>query len=159
MLELLFGLVILGIVAFIAFRVLHSVTIGVVLILLVFLASYMILGGFPNLQNTPIIGKYFSGIPRTSGEAIAVIKDTLYHIDILNVARDSDNNLLVTVANTGKLEATNFTVFVDNQNVKIINNPKSSLNSGEITIMQLDWKKDFKTISVQTDKYSDTYNQ
>jgi len=157
MLELLFGLIILGIVVFIAFRVFKSVTIGLVLIVLVFVASYLILGGFPDLGDTPIIGKYLSRIPRTTGDAIAVVKDTLYNVEILNVARDSDNNLLVTVANTGKMEAENFNFFVDNQTVKVINNPKSSLKSGEITIMQLDWKKDFKTISVQTDQASSIF--
>jgi len=157
MLELLFGLIILGIVVFIAFRVLKSVAIGLVLILLVFVASYLILGGFPNLQDTPLIGKYISRIPRTSGDAIAVVKDTLYNIEILNVARDFDNNLLVTVANTGKMEANNFNFFVDNQTVKVINNPKISLKSGEVTVMQLDWKKDFKTVSVQTNQASNTF--
>jgi hypothetical protein len=157
MLELLFGLIILGIVVFIAFRVIHSVAIGLALILLVFVASYLILGGFPDLGDTPLIGKYLSRIPRTSGDAIAVIKDTLYNIEILNVARDSDDNLLVTVANRGRMEARNFNFFVDNQTVSIINSPKSSLKSGEIAVMQLGWKKDFKTVSVQTDQASNTF--
>ena len=157
MLELIFGLVILGIAIFIAFKLLRSVAIGVALVLLVFLASYLIMGSFPDLQKTPVIGKYLSGIPRTTGEAIGVIKDTLYSIEILSVSRDSDNNLLITVANTGKMDVTDFNVFVDNIKVSILNNPKTLLKSGEVTIIQVDWKGDFDSISVQTDKNSDTY--
>ena len=159
MLELIFGLIILGIAIFISFKVLHSVAIGLGLILLIFLASYLIFGSFPNLQNTPIIGKYFSDIPKTTEEAIGVIKDTLYSIEILSVSRDSDNNLLVTVANTGKMDATDFNVFVNNTKASILNNPKTSLKSGEVTVIQIDWKQEFDSISVQTDKNSDTYTE
>lgn len=157
MLELLFGFIILGIAIYIAFKVFHSVTIGIALVLLVFISSYLILGSFPELGKVPLIGKYLDNIPRIGGDAIAVIKNVLYKIEILNVARDSGNNLLVTVANTGKTDASNFKVLVDNKTAEIINNPKDPLKSGQITVIQLDWKGNFTTILVQTDKSSTKY--
>ena len=51
MLELIFGLIILGIAIYIFFRVFHNVTVGILLILLVFLASYLILGSFPDWRK------------------------------------------------------------------------------------------------------------
>ena len=86
MLELIFGLLIFGIVIYIAFKVLHNVVMGILLILLVFVASYLILGSFPSLKSVPIIGKY---LPNT-GDVIATIKNILHNIEILNVARDSE---------------------------------------------------------------------
>jgi len=158
MLEFIFGLIILGIVVFIALKVFHNITMGIVLILLVLFASYLILGSFPDLKDIPIIGQYLPKLPRTTGEAIATIKKISYNIEILSVERDSDN-LFITVANTGRTEVSNFTVFVDNKKAEIINNPKDPLKSGEITVIQVDWKEDFTDILIQTDKASITYTR
>lgn len=157
MLELIFGLIILGIVVFIAFRVLNNITVGILLIFLVFLSSYLIMGSFPNLKDVPVIGKYLKNLQRTTGEAIAIAKDNLYNIEIFSVARDSENNLLITVANTGKKEVNGFNVFVDEKQVSIINNPEDPLKSGQITVIQVDWKETFRKVLVQTDKASDSF--
>lgn len=157
MLELIFGLIILGVVIFLAFRILHNVVIGLLIIFLVFFASYLIIGSFPDLKNVPVIGKYIPNIPTSGEDAIALIKDVLHNIEILSVIKDSENNLLITMANTGKMEVSNFNVFVDDKNVGIINNPKDPLKSGQITVIQTNWKGNFTKILIKTDKTSVTY--
>lgn len=158
MLDILFGIIILGIAIFISVRFLGNITLGIILIGLVLLASYLIMGGFPNLQAIPIIGQYLPKIPRTTGEAIATIKSTLHNIEILGLSRDSDNNLLVTVANTGKMKVSNFTVVVDDKLINILNKPEDPLNSKSITVIETNWKEDFKKIIVQTDQTSVSFS-
>src|SRR4030042_1680652 len=153
MLELIFALIIIGAVIFIAFKILHNVAIVILIIFLVLIASFLIFGELPNLKSVPFIGKYLP----SGGEAIATIKNVVNNIEILGVNRDSQGNLLVTVANTGKLEAKNFTVSVDNKPVGILNNPKDTLKSGQITVIQTDWTGNFTSVFVQAEKASDEY--
>lgn len=156
MLEIIFGIIILGIAVYIALRVVGNIAIGIILIGLVLLASYLLIGGFPNLQNIPIIGHYLPKMPGTTGEAIAMVKNALYSIKILSTGRDSQNDLLITLGNTGKLELSNFTIFVDNEKVNIINK-QGSLKSGDVTVIQVDWKEIFNNISVYAGNTNTTY--
>jgi hypothetical protein len=157
MFELLFGLIIISVVIYIAFRVFQNIAVGIILVLLVLFASYLILGSLPDLTVVPVIGGYLSKFPKTTGESIATIKNVLYNLDIISLSRDSDSNLLITIANTGKVEASKFTVFVDNNTVDIINNPKDPLKSGEVTIIQTNWQGEFKDVLVQSEKTNATY--
>jgi hypothetical protein len=157
MLELLFGLIIISVVIYIAFRIFQNVAVGIVLVLLVLFASYLILGSLPDITVVPVIGGYLSKFPKTTGDSIATIKNVLYNLDIISLSRDSENNLLITIANTGKIETSKFTVFIDNTTVDIINAPKDPLKSGEVTIIQTNWKGDFKDVLVQTEKVNATY--
>ncbi|MEM7824964.1 MAG: hypothetical protein QXO27_03240 [Candidatus Aenigmatarchaeota archaeon] len=154
MLELIFGILILGIVIFIALRVFHSLALGIILIVLVFVASYFILGSFPELKSVPLIGKH---LPKTTGDAIAIVKQTLYSIDIIGISRDSENNLLITLANTGIKDVSGFRVFVDNQSASIINNPRDPLKSRQTTIIQVEWNGNFTQIVVQADQTNAIY--
>jgi len=158
MLDIVFGVIILGVAVFIAVRVLGNITLGIILIGLVLLASYLIMGGFPSLQSIPMIGQYLPEIPRTTGEAIATIKSTLYNIEILDLSRDSYNNLLISVANTGKTKVSNFTIMIDDKMVNILNNPEDPLNPKNITVIETDWKEDFKKIIVKTDQANVSFN-
>ena len=88
-----------------------------------------------------------------------MIMKFLQNIDIIEVSRDSKNKLLITVENTGKLEVSNFTVYVDDNKVSIINKPKDPLKSGEITIIQANWQKDFSNILIQTSRINATYSK
>lgn len=151
-LEFLFGIALLAVVIFVLLRILGNVALGVLLVLIVFLASYLIVGSFPDLRNVPLIGQY---IPKTS-KAIAVLKDVLYSIDILGVDRTSDSNLLVTVANTGRLEVSDFTAYVNNDNVEILNK-KDILKSGELVVFELDWKDEFERILIKTAQTESVY--
>jgi hypothetical protein len=149
-LPLIFGIIILAILVYIGIRIFKNLVVGILLIALVLIVSFLILGSFPDLQSIPFIGKYLPKIPSTTGEAISAIRKFFYSLEIVNVARDNQNNLLITVANTGKLSLSNFKVFVDGEYTPMINKPKDPLNSGEITVLQVDWKGNFNKILVQT---------
>jgi len=144
------GILILAIVIFVAIRIVKNVLIGIALIGLILLASFLILGSIPNLRSIPIIGPRLPRVPSSLGEVIGVIRKIFYEIKILDVSRDSKNQILITIKNTGRLKASNFSVFVDNETTKTINKPKDPLNSGEITTIQTDWKKNYSEILVQS---------
>jgi hypothetical protein len=76
---------------------------------------------------------------------------------VAEVSRDADNDLLVVVVNAGKFEISNFTVYVDGSKTNIINKPRDPLGSGQITVIQTDWKKDYKEVLVQTSNVNATY--
>lgn len=151
------GIIILAIIIYVALRVLKNVILAAVLIAAVFIASFLILGSWPDLQQVPVIGPYLPNLPSSASEAIATIKNVFYSIDILSVSRDSDNNILITLANTGKLNLSNFKVLVDEKPVKIINMPTDPLKSGETTVLQIDWKDEFEEIVVKTDQVQLSY--
>jgi hypothetical protein len=154
--SIIIGIIILAIVIFVAIRIVKNILIGLALIGLILLASFLILGAIPNLRSIPIIGPRLPRFPSSLGEVVSIIKRIFYEIKILDVSRDSENRLLITIKNTGKLKASNFSVFVDNKTVKIINKPKDPLESGEITTIQTDWKMDYSEILVQSLKVNVT---
>jgi len=153
-LEFFFGIALLVIVAYVIFRVIGNVALGTILVLIVFLASYLLLGSFPRLSDMPIIGKF---IP-TTGKTIAVIKDLAYSMDIIGVSTNSDGNLLVTIVNTGQLELSNFTAYVDGQQVEILNN-KGSLKSGNVIVFELNRKDDFERIVIRSSQTEAIYGK
>lgn len=153
-LEFFFGVALLVVVVYIIFRVIGNIALGALLVLVVFLASYLLLGSFPSLGDVPIIGNF---IP-TTGKAIAVIKDFAHNMDIIGVSTSSNGNLLVTIANTGQLVLSNFTAFVDDQSADIMNE-KDSLKSGDVVVFELNWKEDFKRILIKSDQTEATYEK
>lgn len=155
--SIIIGIIILAIVIFIAIRIVKNVLIGLALICLVLLASFLILGSIPNLRSIPIIGPRLPRFPSSLGEVVSIIKKIFYEIKILDVSRDSNNQILITVKNTGRLKASNFSVSIDNETAKIINKPKDPLSSGEITTIQTDWKEDYSEILVQSLKVNATH--
>jgi len=157
--SIIIGIIILAIVIFVAIRIVKNVLIGVALIALVLLASFLVLGSVPSLRSVPIIGPRLPRVPSSLGEVIAVIKKIFYEIEILDVSRDSKNQILITIKNTGKLEASNFSVFIDNKTTKIINKPKDPLKSGQMTTIQTDWKKDYSEILIQSLRVNATYTE
>ena len=155
--SIIIGILILAIVIFIAIRIVKNILIGVALMGLILLASFLILGSIPDLRSIPIIGPRLPRIPSSLGEVVAIIKKIFYDIKILDVSRDSKNQILISIKNTGRLKVSNFSVFIDNKTVKIINKPKDPLSTGEITIIQTDWEKNFSEILVQSSKVNATY--
>lgn len=156
----IFSLLVLVIVLYISMRVLGNIFYGLLLIGLIFVANFLILGSFPNLKEVPLIGKWLpdlSGFPRTTGEAINVIRSVFYKLDIIGNSRASSGNLLVIVANRGKTELGGFNVTVDGQTVDVLNEPKDPLKSGESTVIEVDWTKDFDKIEVKTPKTTASY--
>ena len=155
--SIIIGIIILAIVIFVVIRIVKNLLIGVALIALILIASFLILGSIPSLRSIPMIGPRLPEFPSTLGEVVSIIKKIFYEIKILDVSRDSNNQILLTIKNTGRLKASNFSVFVDNKTTKIINKPKDPLDSDEITTLQTDWKKDFSEILVQSLKVNATY--
>jgi len=159
----IFGLLILAVTVYVSLKVLGNVLYGVVMIALIFLASYLIVGSFPSLKEVPFIGGYipdlpdFSGLTSQTGSAIAVVRNLLYNLKILSLARASNGNLLVSVANAGQMELSNFSVYVDSQPAQIVNKPKDPLKSGESTMIELAWKSNIGTVMVRTAKTSAAY--
>ena len=145
--QLFFGVLLLTVIGYVLFRMVGNIAIGVLLVLAIFVASYLLLGSFPKLGDIPLIGKF---IP-TTGKAIAIIKDNQYSMDVIGVSRTSDQNILVNVVNTGKSDLSNFTANVDGRQVDILNN-KDSLKSGDVVVFELDWKNDFDRIMINADK-------
>jgi len=153
-LEFFFGIALLVVAVYIIFRVIGNIALGALLLLIVFLASYLLVGSFPKLGDIPVIGNF---IP-TTGKAIATIKDFAYSMDIIGDSTSSNNNLLITVANTGQLEVSNFTAYVDNQKVDILNN-KDFLKSSDVVVFELNWKEEFKLVSIKSDQTEAVYEK
>jgi hypothetical protein len=158
MLPLIFGILILLTAVYIGIKILKNIIVGVILIALVLIASFLIFGSLPNLREIPFIGQFLPSIS-TPQDIILAIKNILYNIEIVDVSRDSQNNLLIAIANTGKLEVSQIKVFVDNQTVSIINSPKDPLKSGEITLIQTNWNQSFSEILIQTKQVNATYRK
>jgi len=159
MLPTIIGFIILIIVVFTIMRLVKNVLIGVALIIFTLLAAYLLLGFVPSIRSIPIIGPLLPEVPTSLTGMISWIMKFLQNIDIIEVSRDSKNKLLITVENNGRLEVSNFTVYVDDNKVSIINKPKDPLKSGEITIIQANWQKDFSNILVQTSRINATYSK
>jgi len=156
-LELLLGLVIIAIIAFVAIRVVGSITLGIVLISIVLIASHFLIGTFPNLKNIPLLGQFFTFIPSTTGGFVAVINEAFFRIDIQSTSRDSENNLFIAVENTGAFDVTEFKVIVDNKTASITNKPKDPLKPKEVTTIETDWKDSFTSILVETKQAKAAY--
>jgi len=154
--SIIIGILILAVVIFVVIRTVKNVLIGVALIGLILLASFLILGSIPSLRSIPIIGPRLPRVPSSLGEVISIIKKIFYEIEILDVSRDSNNQILITIKNTGEMKASNFTVFIDSKTAEIINKPKDPLGSDEITTIQTNWKNDYSKILIQSLKVNAT---
>ena len=152
-LPMIFGILILVVVVYVATRILGNILWGVLLIVLIFVASFLILGSFPNLKEVPIIDKWLpdlSQFPRTTGGVINIIQSVFFKVDILDYSYTNSGNLLISVANTGRYDVSNFTVFVDGRTVDIVNEPKDPLKSGDSTVIEVGWTGEFSRIDVKT---------
>jgi len=153
MLPLVFGLMIFAIVVVIVFKILKEIVVGLILIGLVIIASTLVLGYF-DASTVPFIGQWIPKFSNTS--IVVVVKNIFYSMEILSVARDAQNNLLIAVTNTGKLELSGFNVTVDSTAVQI-KNKVLPLKSGQTAILQTDWNKDLSKVTVKTQYATATY--
>lgn len=158
MIQPIIGVIILFIIVYVSLKVFKNLIFGVVMIGLVLFASFLIFGSLPDLKSVPLIGQFLPTLPGTTGEAIAIIKNVFYSIDILSVDRDSQNYLLITVINTGRLSVSDFRVLVDGQPTDILNKPTDPLTSGQGTTIQANWKKEFTKVEIITDRASASYS-
>ena len=152
------GILILGIIIYTMLKIVKNVVVGIILIFFALVAGYLILGSIPNPRSIPLIGPLFPEIPSEPLSIISYVKKIFRNIEIADVSRDDENNLLITVVNAGKLQVSNFTIYVDDKKTNIINKPKDPLKPGQITIIQTDWSEDFTKILVQTPNINATYS-
>jgi hypothetical protein len=152
------GLILLVVIVYVTLKILKNVVIAFILIALIFVASFLIFGSLPDLKTIPLIGQFIPKLP-TTGQVVSVIKNVFYSIDILATSRDSQNDLMITVANTGKLDVSNFRISVDGEAASIINTPSDPLKSGEATVFQTDWNRDFSSVLVQANQANATFSK
>jgi len=155
---IIIGVLILAIIVYTMIKIVKNVIVGLILIFFTLIAGYLILGSLPNLRSIPIIGPLFPEIP-SSFDVVNYIKKIFQNVEIADVSRDAENNLLITVVNAGKLQVSNFTIYVDDNKINIINKPKDPLKSGQITVIQTEWNKDFTKILLQTSSVNATYSK
>lgn len=158
MITAIIGIIILAIIVFTAIKIVKNILVALLMVGVILVASSLILGSIPNARSIPVIGGILPKIPNSFSEAISAIKKFFYNIDIVDVSRDSYNNLLITVKNTGRMQVSNFTVHVDDEKVNIINEPKDPLKSGKTTVIQTNFNEDFSEIVVQTLQVNVTYS-
>ena len=156
LLPAIFALILLIIVVFIGLRILGNFVTGLAMVVLVMMASFILAGSLPDLQALPIIGQYVPSLPSAT-EAIGVIKNVFYNLDILGTSRDAGDNLIVIVANTGKLDISGLNVSVDNQIVQVINPVNYPLKSKQVAALQTNWHEGFSGIVVSGEKARATY--
>jgi hypothetical protein len=149
-----FGILMLAVVIYVSMRIIGNVMYGAVLIGLILVASYLIIGSFPDLRQVPLIGAFIpdisglnSSVP-TTGDVINVLRDVIYALRIIAVDRSSSGNVLVTVANAGKMDLHGFRVIIDGQEARVLNAPKSPLKSGESTVIEAQWQKSYSKVTV-----------
>jgi hypothetical protein len=155
---IIIGILILAIIVYTMIKIVKNLIMGLTLIFFALIAGYLIFGSILNPRSIPIIGPLLPQTP-SSFDIITYIKGIFQNIEIKEVSRDVENKLLIIVANNGRLQVSNFTVFVDENEVKIINKPKDPLNSSQITVIQTDWDENFTKILVQTSKVNATYTK
>jgi len=156
--SIIIGILILAIIVYTMFKIVKNLIVGLILIFFALIAGYLIFGSLPSLRSIPIIGPLLPQVP-SSSDIFTYIKRIFRNVQVADVDRDADNNLLIVVVNAGKLQISNFTVYVDNSTTNIINKPRDPLGSGQITVIQTDWKEDFKEILVRTPNVNATYSK
>lgn len=149
----IFGIIILVVAVYVATRILGNIMWGVLLIALIFVTSYLILGSFPDLKEVPLIGKWLpdlSQFPMSTGKIVEIINRAFFNLDIIDYSYTDSGNLLVAISNDGRFDVSNFSVFVNGQKVRILNEPKDPLKPGETTVIEVDWMGNFNKVSVKT---------
>jgi hypothetical protein len=150
--SIIIGVIILAIVVFTLIKMVKNVIFGFILIGLTVLAAYLILGSIPILGFVP-------GIPTSFSKLIGMVRRFFYEIEVAVVSRDSQNNLLITIENTGRRQVSNITIHVNNETVDIINKPKDPLKPGDITTIQTNWYRNYTGIIVQSSEVNTTYSK
>ena len=158
-LEIIFGLIIAAIIVFVAMRIVGNITLGILLVAVVFVISYVVIGSFPNVKEIPVIGRFFEFAPSITGDFSTGINNLFFRIEIIGTARDSQDNLLVVIENTGMFDVNGYNVLVDNTTTRIINTPKDPLKPSEATTLETDWRGSATSILVETNQTKATYSQ
>jgi len=136
----LFGIIVLIIAAYVAFKLIKSIVKIAVVFLLVLVGAYLLFGGMPPL-SMPSLGGDSVSVPEDSRvkDIIVAAKDIAWGIEILAAEHDSDGTLLIAVANTGQFEISGIQVWVNGEEVAVTNSPPGALEKGETAILDTNY--------------------
>lgn len=134
--QAILGWIILAVAVWTAFRMFHNLLKGGLLILLAVIATSLVIGGTPELGSLPVVGPVFPQGNLNSSEIIIAVKGFAWGLKVLSVDRAGNGDMLLAVANTGQLDLSGYKVFVQNQQVPIVNLPKEPLKKGETTVIE-----------------------
>ncbi|MEM5777185.1 MAG: hypothetical protein QXJ06_01935 [Candidatus Aenigmatarchaeota archaeon] len=121
-----------------AFKIIKDVFKTIILVFVFIIGFYLLFGYIP-FSNQLNLRDFFS-------------------LNIEDVGRDKDQNLLLFVKNKWFFEAKNLSVFVDGTNVNITNNIQR-ISGRKSSILQVDWINDFQSIRIESNIGVAKYNK
>ncbi|MEM5799262.1 MAG: hypothetical protein QXZ43_01170 [Candidatus Aenigmatarchaeota archaeon] len=138
MIQFLLGVLFIVLGVFLAFKIIKDVFKTIILVF-VFITGFYLLFGYIPFSNQLNLRDFFS-------------------LNIEDVGRDKDQNLLLFVKNKWFFEAKNLSVFVDGINVNITNNIQR-ISGRKSSILQVDWINDFQSIRIESNIGVAKYNK
>ncbi|MFH1786177.1 MAG: hypothetical protein ABH829_00785 [archaeon] len=141
-LQAILGIVLLLVVIYTGTKILKDFVKGLILMALVLVASFMIVGGMPELKAVPLLGGMLSPaaedvkLDSSVDSVILAVKDIAWSIDVAAVSKDSEGRMLIAVTNTGQLALTDFAVAINGADVQVLNQVPEKLEKGESAILQ-----------------------
>lgn len=156
---------VLLVAAYVVYKIVKGIVSNVILVVLIAIVFLIVSGSIPQvkskIESIPFVGGLLSKAPTMFGFAEMAWK-LLYNVEIMDPACASDNNLLITVKNSGRLDVSGIKVLVNDKDAGVTNKPSDPLKSGQSTTIQTDHNagadcKGFEKIEVKTDQASATY--
>lgn len=138
MIQFLLGVLFIVLGVFLAFKIIKDVFKTIILVFVFIIGFYLLFGYIP-FSNQLNLRDFFS-------------------LNIEDVGRDKDQNLLLFVKNKWFFEAKNLSVFVDGTNVNITNNIQR-ISGRKSSILQVDWINDFQSIRIESNIGVAKYNK
>ncbi len=129
MIQILLGLIFLAFGIFLAFKIIGNLF-KVILLVAVFIVGFYLIFGYVPYSNSINLKGFFG-------------------LSIDGLGRDKDGNILLFVKNKWFFEAKGLNVTVDGNDVKIVNNV-SSISGRKSNVLQIDWKKDFTIVKINS---------
>ena len=153
--QIAIGIFLFLVALYLILKVMKNVLLVLVAIVILFMSYTFIYGSSPEVCTFPVIGTIIKPICSFSSNPsgiIVAVKDIFYNTDVIATSRDSQNNLLVVVSNTGKLNLSGFKITVDGNQVGIKNKIPDSLKSGETYVFTTNFSASCSNVTVQTNQ-------
>jgi len=144
---LIFSFAIIAVIVYILVRIIGDIIKGTILLLFIFLIYLAFFHSFSSLRELPFIGSFIGSFT----DGLDAINQILYKLNIVAVSRSPTGNLLLTMQNTGILPLSNFTVYVDGKDTRIIN-MKEVLYPRETETIEVNWKEPFRNLTIVAGK-------
>jgi len=149
MIETILAFLVAGILAFLLFKAVGNILKGLILLLIAFIIYFLVSTSLPSFNlNFQPVGNFLKA-------PLDKIKNVFYSLDIV-AATPSKNGLIIVVKNVGLLPLTNFSVRIDDKNVKLIAD-KTFLLPKQVGILEVEWEGGYHKIEVLTKETKATY--